>query len=197
MFSGIIQAEGKITVRIDKEGVTQFAISAPHLSAQHKEIGNSIAVNGCCVTVTSTVGDDFTVDCSEETLRLTNFAVLQVGDLVNLEPAMTLQTALHGHLVSGHVDGVGTLKKVKGQGESLVIEVEVPDDCMRYMVKKGSITLNGISLTINEVSSHSVTMCIIPHTWQVTNLRALTIGAPLNIEIDMIARYLERLLQAR
>jgi len=194
MFSGIIQSQGTIVDRTQKAGVVQFRIQVSELTTEQKALGNSIAVNGCCVTVTESTHQDFSVDCSEETLRLTNFSDLRVGDRVNIESPVTLQTALHGHIVLGHIDGLGTLKRVEQKGESFVIEITVPADLMRYMAKKGSLTVNGISLTINDASADSVVLTIIPHTWRVTNLNTLSLGAKLNLEADMLARYVERLM---
>lgn len=193
MFTGIVQDLGTITAR-DAHGVDLRLVIRTKLVAQTSaQIGDSISVQGVCLTVTSLTADTFSADVSHETLSLTTLGELQVGSSVNLEPALRAGDRLGGHLVSGHVDGIAQVKATSRDGDSLRVEVTVPADLARYISRKGSVTLEGVSLTVNEVEGATFGINLIPHTQQVTTLGKLQPGARLNLEVDQIARYVERL----
>ena len=158
------------------------------------KLGDSIAVNGVCLTVTALPGQGFCADVSGESLARTSLAQLKVGSQVNLEKAMTPTSRLGGHLVSGHVDGLGTIKAMTPDARSVRIDIEAPAELAKYIAEKGSITVDGISLTVNSVDGAVFSLNIIPHTQQITTIGEWTPGAPVNLEVDIIARYLERLL---
>ena len=156
-------------------------------------VGDSIAVNGVCLTAVALTSDSFSVDVSAETLRCTSGFAL--GAQVNLEKALRLMDRLGGHLVSGHVDGVGNVTRFEPVGESTLLQIEAPLALARYIITKGSITVNGVALTVNKVDGARFSLNLIPHTLQMTTLKHLTVGALVNLEGDMIARYVERLTQ--
>jgi riboflavin synthase len=158
-------------------------------------LGDSIAVNGVCLTAVALPGDGFWADVSGETLAHTAFAALRVGSRVNLEKALTPTSRLGGHLVSGHVDGVGEVKAVQRDGRSLRFRIKAPAELAKYIAHKGSICVDGVSLTVNAVDGAEFELNIVPHTLQETTLTGLAAGARVNLEVDVIARYLERLLQ--
>lgn len=193
MFTGIVQDLGTVTAR-DVHGVDlRIAIKTKLLALQDAQIGDSISVQGVCLTVTSLTGDTFTAAVSHETLSLTTLGELQIGASVNLEPALRAGDRLGGHLVSGHVDGIAQVKATSRDGDSLRVDVTVPAELARYISRKGSVTLDGVSLTVNEVEGATFGINLIPHTQQVTTLGKLQPGARLNLEVDQIARYVERL----
>jgi len=194
MFTGIIQAIGKI-VNIQKNSTDcQFQIEIGSLNRQKLAIGDSVSVNGVCLTAVKFLDNSFYADVSNETLEKTTFKYLQLNQIVNLEPALTLSTPLGGHMVSGHVDGVGTVVDVKNDGISVRYKINVPTEINHYIAKKGSICIDGISLTVNEIQESLVFVNIVPHTLQATNMKNLKIGDRVNVEVDLIARYIERLL---
>jgi riboflavin synthase len=156
-------------------------------------LGDSIAVNGVCLTAVALTPDSFTVDVSAETLRVT--AGFVPGAEVNLEKALRLADRLGGHLVSGHVDGIGTVHRFEPVGESHVLEIDAPHELARYIIRKGSITVNGVSLTVNKVDGTLFALNLIPHTLDMTMLKHLVAGSRVNLEVDMIARYVERMMQ--
>lgn len=195
MFTGIIVELGK-AVEIKKlhRGAKLKVLSKTLLD--NCLPGDSIAVNGVCLTVTEidkTKGI-LSFDVSHETLQKTTLGELKKGDPVNLEPALTLSSRLGGHLVSGHVEGIGVIRKIHKEGEYLVIEIEAPDDILKYCIKKGSIAVDGISLTIVDISKKTFTVVIIPHTAKMTTIGSKKIGDKVNLESDMIAKYVERFL---
>lgn len=197
MFTGIIQAVGQIKEihpmkEHGNEGLS-LSISAGKLDLSDVLPGDSIAVNGVCLTVTTLAGDLFTVDVSQETLNCT-YGLDQVAMRVNLEKAMRLSDRLGGHLVSGHVDAIGTVVKFESVGESFELVVRAPESIVRYLAHKGSITVNGVSLTINRIEAHEFSINLIPHTLAMTTLNALTSGMRVNLETDMLARYVAKLL---
>jgi len=192
MFTGIIAAVGRIISTAPLKGDVRFKIDAGILGLSDVANGDSIAVNGCCLTVIATEGNVFSVDVSEETLRCTSPLVLN-GE-VNLEKALRLADRLGGHLVSGHVDGVGNVVRFEQVGESWLLRVRVPDVLSKYIAKKGSVTINGVSLTINQVFGSELEVNLIPHTLEVTTLKHIKAGDLVNIEVDLIARYVERML---
>lgn len=193
MFTGIITDIGVIR-KIGTAGDTRFDITTGY-DVQTIALGASIACNGVCLTVIGTGEDWFAVQASGETLAVTTLGALAKGDRLNLERALCLGDELGGHLVSGHVDGTANLISVSPQGESLRLKVRAPDGLKKYIAPKGSVTLNGISLTVNEVEDRDFGLNIIPHTWQQTTLGAARSGDVLNLEIDMLARYVERMMK--
>lgn len=194
MFTGIIQALGRIERSEARGGDVRLWLDTAQLNLSNVSLGDSIAVNGVCLTVVELAERGFAADVSRETLDLTTLGQLKAGDPVNLEPALTLNQPLGGHLVSGHVDGVGKLLRRAEEARSLRMDFEVPSGLARYVARKGSITVNGVSLTVNQVSGRSFGVNLVPHTLQETNLGNLQDGEAVNIEVDLVARYLERLL---
>lgn len=197
MFTGIIQAVGEIKQAQPmkdhgKQGLS-LSIAAGKLDLSDVRPGDSIAVNGVCLTVTTLADDLFTVDVSQETLNCTH-GLDQVAMRVNLEKAMRLSDRLGGHLVSGHVDAIGTVVKFESVGESFELIVRAPESIVRYLVHKGSITVNGVSLTINQIEAHEFSINLIPHTLAMTTLNTLTPSMRVNLETDMLARYVAKLL---
>lgn len=196
MFTGIIEVLGSI-VRVDTVGGDRrMVFRAPGLLAG-TQIGDSIAVNGVCLTAIEFGDDSFTADLSAETLNLTTAGRWQIGDGINLERALTPAKPLGGHMVVGHVDGVGTLLERSEDARSTRMRFEVPDALARYVARKGSICINGVSLTVNDVEGARFGVNIIPHTLTQTTLGSLQPGQAVNLEVDLIARYLERLLECR
>jgi riboflavin synthase len=195
MFTGIVEARGEIASVTPVDQGARVVVRAPGLDLSDVKVGDSIAVDGICLTVIAIQGDGFAVDVSQETLERT--AGFRAGAAVNLEQALRLSDRLGGHLVSGHIDGVGEATRFDRVGESWVLEVRAPQELARYIARKGSIAINGVSLTVNRVAAERFEVNLIPHTLAVTNLQALRPGAQVNLEIDLVARYLERLLQAQ
>jgi len=195
MFSGIIADVGTITRAEDREGGLRLSVETHALGMDDVQLGDSIAVNGVCLTVVKNDGNTFTVDVSRETLNCTAGLGAQ-GARVNLEKALRLSDRLGGHLVSGHVDGVGEVVAFTDIGESWKLVVRAPQALAKYIAVKGSITINGVSLTVNEVEGAVFNVNLIPHTLAVTTLNELRAGAKVNLEIDLIARYVERMLTA-
>jgi len=194
MFTGIIKAIGTISAINRRDGDVCLSVRSDGLPFSTFEVGESIAVNGVCLTAVAFNDGGFDADVSGETLGVTALGNLGVGDDVNLEPALALGERMGGHLVSGHVDCVGTVIQQETDARSLRLVVEIPADYARYMVKKGSVTVDGVSLTINEVSGNTFGVNIIPHTAENTIVGDYAVGAVVNIEVDMLARYIERLL---
>ena len=194
MFSGIIADVGIITRADDREGGLRLSVTGEVLGMDDVQIGDSIAVNGVCLTVVTLAGREFTVDVSRETLNCT-VGLAHQGAHVNLEKALRLSDRLGGHLVSGHVDGVGSVIAFNDIGESWRLVVRAPQSLAKYIAVKGSITINGVSLTVNHVAGAEFEVNLIPHTLDVTTLNELKTGAQVNLEIDLIARYVERMMQ--
>lgn len=194
MFTGIIQAVGKVAALERKGRDMRLRLATGKLDLSDVRTGDSIAVNGVCLTVTDLADDGFWADVSQETLSRTTLGRLGSGDPVNLEKALTPTTRLGGHLVSGHVDGVGTVVERRPRGESVYFRVQAPGHLARYIAEKGSICVDGVSLTVNGVHGAEFELNIVPHTLQETTLDGYAAGTPVNIEVDIIARYLERLL---
>ena len=191
MFTGIVAALGRVRGAKPARGGRKLTIDAGNLALKDVAVGDSIAVNGVCLTVVACKALSFEVDVSRATLACTTG--LAAGKSVNLEKAMRLADRLGGHLVSGHVDGVGIVKRVAPAGASRVIAVKAPAALAKYIARKGSITVNGVSLTVNEVKGTEFTVNLIPHTLAKTNLGELRAGGKVNLEADMLARYAERL----
>ena len=194
MFSGIIADVGLIKKAEDREGGLRLTVEAEVMGMDDVLIGDSIAVNGVCLTVVKLDGREFTVDVSCETLSCT-VGLAHQGGHVNLEKALRLSDRLGGHLVSGHVDGVGEVVAFNDIGESWRLIVRAPRQLAKYIAVKGSITINGVSLTVNHVAGSEFEVNLIPHTLDVTTLNELKVGASVNLEIDLIARYVERMMQ--
>jgi riboflavin synthase len=191
MFTGIVEATGSIRSSTPTDKGARIGIHGGALDMSDVRIGDSIAVDGCCLTVIEKSAAAFVVDVSQETLGCT--AGFPVGRAVNLEKALRLSDRLGGHLVSGHVDGVGEVTRFEQIGESWLLEVRVPSELAKYVARKGSITISGVSLTVNHVDGARFDVNLIPHTLEVTNLKSLGLGARVNLEVDLVARYLERL----
>jgi len=194
MFSGIIESTGKIVAIEKHAGDKRITINAGTLSLDDIKAGDSISVNGVCLTVTHCSSNQFTVDVSAETLACTTFNEFKDGSQVNLEKALQLSDRLHGHLVTGHVDGVGTIKDRKPDARSERIDLDCPATLLRYISKKGSVCIDGVSLTVNEKAATGFSLNIIPHTLEQTILSNYTKGTRVNIEVDIVARYLESLM---
>ncbi len=194
MFTGIVMSLGSVLEVIPAGGDLRLRINTGELDLGSSAAGDSISVSGVCLTMLQPQGREFFADVSAETLQLTTLGGLQPGSPVNLELALTLQDRLGGHLVSGHVDGIGSLISRREDGRAQRFEFELPQALMRYVAQKGSVTIDGVSLTVNAVHGAEFSVCLIPHTLEVTSLGELQPGQKANIEVDLVARYLERLL---
>lgn len=194
MFTGIIQAVGSITALEKHGGDMRIGIHSGSLPMDDVCIGDSIAVSGVCLTVVELGDNGFNADVSGETLGLTRLGGMAVHDAVNLEKALTLATRLGGHLVSGHVDGIGEVTARREDGRSIRFSIKAPSGLARYIATKGSICVDGISLTVNAVQGAVFELNIVPHTLQVTTMNTYQPGCQVNLEVDLVARYLERLL---
>lgn len=195
MFSGIVEEMGAIQSMEKGLAGARMGILASRIM-DDVQIGDSISVSGACLTVVEKTESGFVIDASTETLNRTTLGIITVGTPVNLERAVKLNARIGGHLVTGHVDGIGTLRAREQQGNAILMEFEGPEDIMRYCVPKGSITIDGVSLTINAVHNHSFEVAIIPHTASVTTLGLKQAGDQVNLESDLIGKYVERLLQS-
>ena len=193
MFTGIVEELGVVEAVVDQDDAVRLTVRGPHVVLD-AGLGDSIAVNGCCLTVAERDEETFTADVMRETLQKTSLGVLGVGDRVNLERAVTPQTRLGGHIVQGHVDGTGEVLRRSPSEHWEVVEVSLPASIARYLVTKGSITVDGISLTVVEVGPASFTVSLIPETLARTTLGFKQPGDPVNLEVDVIAKYVERLL---
>ena len=197
MFTGIIEATGKIVAITPTQGDVRLKVQSDYLDFADVKLGDSIASNGICLTVIEQGKDWYAVDVSRETLNKTAMQQWQVGDVVNLEKAMLPTTRFGGHIVTGHVDTTGTVKLIKNDSRSIYIEIEIPSEFTKYVATKGSVTVDGISLTSNLVEGNVISLNIIPHTAQVTNIsRHWKVATKVNIEVDVVARYLEKLLMS-
>ncbi len=196
MFTGIIEGLGTIAeIRPAGQG-KRLAIDVD-FALDETKIGDSISVSGACLTVVVIENKRFQVDVSPETLTLTTFGRAKIGDRVNLERALRLSGRIDGHLVSGHIDGIGTIKHKKNIGNAIIVTIEVPESLSRYMIKKGSVAVDGISLTINNCNRRSFDVSIIPHTAKLTTIGFCKVGDIVNIETDMIGKYVERFVTGR
>lgn len=194
MFTGIIEAIGTVREMQPKGGDLRLTLAVGKLNMSDVALGDSIAVNGVCLTVVAYDSGSFSADVSRETLSLTSLGNLSRGSRVNLEKALTLQTRLGGHLVSGHVDGLGEVVSRYDDGRSVRFTMRAPDHLAKYIAAKGSITVDGTSLTVNKVDGSCFELNIVPHTLQETIIADYRSGTVVNLEVDVIARYLERLL---
>lgn len=196
MFTGLVEETGTVIECVQDGRTAQITVSAPLVHTDAKP-GDSIAVNGCCLTVIAQEEDRLTFDAVPETLVRTNLSRLRPGDSVNLERPLAVGARLGGHFVQGHIDGVGIIRTITPEENAVVIEVEVPAPLRRYFVEKGSVAVDGVSLTVAEVRPTSFTVWVIPHTREVTTLGARCIGDPVNLECDLLGKYIERLLTER
>ena len=194
MFTGIIQSVGEIATIVPKGDDVRVHVLTNELDLADVQLGDSIAVNGVCLTAVELPGDGFWADVSGETLSCTTFKTLSVGTKTNLEKALTPTTRLGGHLVSGHVDGIGKVVERFNDGRSVRFHIQTPDDMAKYVAEKGSICVDGISLTVNAVKGSIFELNIVPHTLQETTMGQFKVGTEVNLEVDIIARYLERLI---
>lgn len=194
MFTGLVGTVGTVVRKTTRGSGAELTIAAPGWAGGPWVLGESIAINGVCLTVTEGRDDQFSADLSRETLTRTALQTLAPGARVNLERALKMGDALGGHMVSGHVDGVATVVRVQRDGEGRVLTLDIPEDLTRYVARKGSLCVDGVSLTVNTISGALASFTIIPHTLSATTLSALEAGMAVNIEVDLIARYLERLV---
>jgi riboflavin synthase len=194
MFTGIISAKGRVSSLTERDGDLELGVDAAGLDLARIAIGDSVCVQGVCLTVTRKQDGCFFADVSRETMAKTTLGRLKVGSSVNLEPSLRAGDPLGGHLVSGHVDAVGNLRRVDQDARSWRLEFELPPSLTRFVAAKGSICLNGVSLTVNKVEGLRFDVNIIPHTHAVTTLGELRAGDEVNVEIDVVARYLEKLM---
>ncbi len=194
MFTGIIEAVGHIAQMDTRGGDVRLRVHSGKLDLEDVKLGDSIATNGVCLTVVQMLGDGFWADVSLETLKRTSFKQLSIGVKVNLEKALTPTTRLGGHIVSGHVDGLGEILSRKEDARSIYLQVKAPNELARYLSEKGSICVDGVSLTINNINGAIISLNIVPHTSGETTVDLWQPGVEVNLEVDIIARYLERLL---
>jgi len=194
MFTGIVEAVGSISALEPRGGDVRLRVHAGDLDLSGAALGDSIAVNGCCLTAVELAGAGFAADVSRESLGLTTLGGLERGSKVNLERALTLSKPLGGHLVTGHVDGIGRVESRADDGRSVRFRIRVPDELSRYLARKGSICVDGVSLTVNEVDGPVFGINIVPHTLEATLFGTYRAGTRVNLEVDIVARYLERLV---
>ncbi len=194
MFTGIIEAIGEVKSLTEIRSEWRLVLGTNSLDMSDVKIGDSIAVSGCCLTVVEMTPNSFAADVSNETLRCTSLGSLKAGSKVNLEKAMLATDRFGGHIVSGHVDGVGTLIQSAPEGQSIKLTFQVPIELSKYIAAKGSICIDGTSLTVNEVNGHEFSINVIPHTQVETIIGEYEINREVNLEVDLVARYLERLM---
>jgi riboflavin synthase len=192
MFTGLIEEIGSIKA-LERDGTNLHIQIHANKCLEDLKLGDSIAVDGACQTVTKIDSDSFWVTAIEETLRLVNFQNFIIGTKVNLERCLRLSDRLGGHIVQGHVDGMGRLERIENREGSYELFISVPPNLAKYIIHKGSIALNGISLTVAEIKDNLVKVCIIPKTWELTYLATLKTGSVINIEVDLLAKYIEKL----
>lgn len=200
MFSGIVEEAGRIVSIEETERSIRLVVQAK-VAGRGVRVGDSVAVNGCCLTTVKAArtkgGVKLHFDLLQETWRKTSFGPLGVGGLVNLERSLRVNDRLGGHFVTGHVDGTGEIVRWERSGQDWVLDVRPPAEMLRYFLYKGSVAIDGISLTVAEVRGAEIRSWIIPHTWEVTNLRERRVGERVNLEADLLGKYVERLIEAR
>ncbi len=194
MFTGIVTDRG-VVLRIDDKGGQKRIVIGCHYDSTDLDIGASICCDGCCLTVVDFEGGGIAFDVSNETIARTTIGDWNAETLVNIEKSMKLGDELGGHLVFGHVDGKATLQSIERDGDCYLVKIAVPPQLAHYVAEKGSVALNGVSLTVTDVENNVFGVSIIPHTWEVTNLSRLSVGSEMNFEVDMLARYVARVLQ--
>ena len=195
MFTGLIEAQGRITRLAPRGPGVQIGVHAGQAFVESLTVGDSVACDGACLTVVTTQGQDFTVDASSETMNRTTLSMRRVGDPLHLERALALGDRLGGHLVTGHVDTTGILRSTRRIGETLHMSFAAPEPIRRYLIPKGSITIDGVSLTVNGVDQHGFDIVLIPHTQSVVHLHGKQAGSLVNLEADLIGKYVEHLLE--
>ena len=193
MFTGIVRELGSVVEAEDVGGGRALVVRAPETAARTR-VGDSVAVNGCCLTATAVDGDAMSFHAVPETIARTTLGALVRDDAVNVEPALRAGEELGGHYVQGHVDGVGRIQSVEAEGEGLRVFVDAPEDVLRYCVEKGSITVDGVSLTVAELAEGAFAVALVPHTLEATTLSVLQPAQPVNLEADVLAKYVERLI---
>jgi len=194
MFTGIIEAIGNIS-KIESNGPdSRIVFKAGRMKLDDVKIGDSMSVNGVCLSIIEKTKDSFSSDLSRETLSLTTFMEMRANSKVNLEKAMSFSSRVNGHFIAGHVDGIGVIKGMRNDGRSILILIEFPEELEKYISKKGSISVDGVSLTINGTKENTFSINIIPHTLSGSIISEYNIGTKVNIEVDLIARYLEKLV---
>ncbi len=196
MFTGIVEEMGSVKALRREAGAARLSVSAS-VVLEGTAIGDSICVNGVCLTVVDIGKAEFSVDVAPETLKITNLGELRIGQMVNLERALKLSARIGGHLVTGHVDAVGRVREKRQEGNSWRVFIEAPDRALRYVIKKGSIAVDGISLTVADVDKYGFSIAMIPHTAKLTTLGFKAAGDSVNLETDIIGKYVERLLSGR
>jgi riboflavin synthase len=193
VFTGIVRELGVLAETKEAAGGRALVVHAPECAAR-AAVGDSVAINGCCLTATALKAGDIAFQAVPETIRRTTLGTLERGERVNVELAIRAGDELGGHYVQGHVDAVGRIQSVEFEGEGLRVFVEAPDDVLRYCVEKGSITVDGVSLTVAEVAEDAFAVALVPHTLAATTLSSLQPGRPVNLEADVLAKYVERLI---
>lgn len=193
MFTGIVRELGVVVSVQDRGGGRELVVRAPE-TAERTDVGDSVAIDGCCLTATAVDGDAISFHAVPETIDRSTIGALQPRSTVNVEPALRAGDPLGGHYVQGHVDAVGRVRSAEAEGEGLRVVVEAPDDVLRYCVEKGSVTVDGVSLTVAEVSDGAFVVALVPHTLVATTLSGLRAGRPVNLEADVLAKYVERLV---
>ncbi|MBI3811688.1 MAG: riboflavin synthase [Nitrospirae bacterium] len=196
MFTGIVEEMGVVQTIDRRKRSARLSVLARTV-LEDLAVGDSITVNGVCLTATGRTEKEFTADVSSETMNVTNLGSLKAGDAVNLERAVRVNSRLGGHLVTGHIDGVGLIRDRRQDEDAWLLTIEMPKDLLRYCIKKGSIAVDGISLTINQVTDRDIQVAIIPHTAEATTLGLKGVGTTINLECDLIGKYIERLLLER
>jgi riboflavin synthase len=196
MFTGLVEECGTVVECLVQEHTARLTVRAPlvHVGVQ---IGDSVAINGCCLTVVDVEGDQLSFDAVPETMARTNLGDMKSGDPINLERPLAAGARLGGHFVQGHIDGVGTVLSVQPDENALIVEISVPEPLRRYIVEKGSIAVDGVSLTVARVYPESFSVWIIPHTQEVTRFGQYKVGDRVNLECDILGKYVERLLAER
>ena len=195
MFTGIIEATGHISAIETKGEDSRFVFNTEKMELSDMKLGDSISVNGVCLSIIEKDSNSFSADLSKETLTLTSFSDLKIGSRINLEKAMMLSDRINGHMVSGHVDGIGKIINKADEGRSIKYTIEVPAGLNRFISKKGSVSVDGVSLTVNEVNNNTFDVNIIPHTLSETIFSGYDTNTKVNIEVDQIARYLDQLIK--
>lgn len=197
MFTGIVQEQGTLVSRDNLDGDARLGVEVPAALFERLRVGDSVAVNGVCLTVAERRDRHLLFDVSAETLAKTRLGAFETGATLNLEPALSASEPVGGHFVTGHVDGVGEITRVDADGRSRRMEIAAPENLARFIAPKGCITVDGVSLTVNDVNGSHFGFNVVPHTLSVTNMRHYTAGAFVHLEVDLIARYLERLMGER
>ncbi|MDQ3085628.1 MAG: riboflavin synthase [Actinomycetota bacterium] len=196
MFTGIVRELGKVAATDGGAAGLALVVEAPETAAG-LVVGDSISINGCCLTAEAIEGSRVSLHAVPETLARSTLGGLSAGDAVNVEPAVRAGEPLGGHYVQGHVDAVGRVQSVEAEGDGLRVVVKAPSEVLRYCVEKGSVTIDGVSLTVGELHEDEIAVALVPHTLQATTLSALVPGQEVNLEADVLAKYVERLLEAR